>query len=114
MSLSLVELSSSPTPWLDAFKRMRRDDRELRRELQDAQTDRAAADARAKIARDTLDRATAASREAVGHVARLRADVDAARRAATGHAAKRFEEALRGGSELPATPLPQSSPIAPR
>ena len=77
-------------------------DRDLRRELADAIADRAAADGRARVARDVFDKADAARREAADHVARLRADMDAIRRAATERAAQGFTDALRAGSDLPA------------
>ena len=79
--------------------------RDLRRELQDAICDRNAAEARARSARDIFNKADIARREASEHVARLRADMDATSRAEIARVAKRFEEALRAGSDLPATAM---------
>ena len=87
--------------------------RDLRRELQDAQADHAAADGRAKIARDIFERAASAEREAADHVARLKGDLEAVRRAATERAAKTISDALRAGSPLPAIWVACRPPIMP-
>ncbi len=71
-------------------------------ELADAICDKAAADARAKIAKDTFDRAEHARCEAAAHADRLKAERDAARARATERQAKTIADAFRGGSDLPA------------
>jgi len=76
-------------------------DRDLRRELADCIADRNAADARARIAKDIFDKAERARREAADHADRLKAEMDATRRAATERAAKTFLDAMRAGSPLP-------------
>ncbi len=54
MSLSLV--SDLPSgAWVEAYKRMCNDNRDLRRELQDAICDRNAADSAARVAKDIFD-----------------------------------------------------------
>ena len=94
----------------EAFRRLHPVDR---RELQDAQADHAAADGRAKIARDIFERAASAEREAADHVARLKGDLEAVRRAATERAAKTISDALRAGSPLPAIWVAYRPPIMP-
>ena len=63
MSLSLV---TEPQAWVKAYQRMRDDNRDLRRELQDAICDRNAADSAARVAKDIFDKAESARREARG------------------------------------------------
>jgi hypothetical protein len=79
-------------------------DRDLRRELADCIADRNAADARARIAKDIFDKAERARREAADHADRLKAEMDATRRAATERAAKTFLDAMRAGSPTRAPP----------
>jgi len=86
--------------------------RDLRRELADCIANRNAAEGRARIAKDTFDRAEHARCEAADHVARLKADLDAIRRAATERAAKGFTDALRAGSPLPLISTPASDNAA--
>ncbi len=112
MTLSLVpqEPGGIYQKMREAFRRLHPVDR---RELQDAQADHAAADGRAKIARDIFERAASAEREAADHVARLKGDLEAVRRAATERAAKTISDALRAGSPLPAIWVAYRPPILP-
>ena len=78
--------------------------RDLRRELQDAQASREAADATARQAKGVADKAGRLLREAADNVQRLRASMEAAQRAITAHRAEIIAKALQDGIEPSAMP----------
>ena len=78
------------------------DDRNLRRELADANSDRDAATAALRSAKAAYERAERLRQDAAVAVDRLKAGLDAAQRAATKDRARAVAEAVRMGRAAPA------------
>jgi len=88
------------------------DEKALRAGLIAAIETRKLADAKARTAKATADRAEHLMREAGQKAEKLKADLEAASRQATLKHAKAISEAIRAGSPLPAAPAPAEADSA--